>query len=48
VIQELEKDRKLKYICDITYEKFPKLVENNSKIAIVVLLQLKNSPKFNK
>lgn len=47
VIQELKKDRKLKYICDITYEKFPKLVENNSKIAIVVLRQLINSPKFN-
>ncbi|CAG8765282.1 37495_t:CDS:2 [Gigaspora margarita] len=44
--EQLEKNDKLIYTCDFSPEKLPFLIENNSRVAIKVLLQLKSSPQI--
>ncbi|KAF0427073.1 CCR4-NOT transcription complex subunit 11 [Gigaspora margarita] len=46
ILKQLEKNDKLIYTCDFSPEKLPFLIENNSRVAIKVLLQLKSSPQI--
>ncbi|CAG8558340.1 7323_t:CDS:2 [Cetraspora pellucida] len=46
ILTQLEKNDKLIYTCDFSPEKLPFLIENNSRVAIKVLLQLKSSPQI--
>ncbi|RGB32725.1 hypothetical protein C1646_669909 [Rhizophagus diaphanus] len=48
ILEQFEKNDKLVYHCDLLPEKFPDLVENNSRIAVEALLQLKSSPQIGK
>jgi len=48
ILSQFEKNDKLVYQCDLLPEKLPDLVENNSRIAIEALLQLKSSPQVGK
>ncbi|GBC06920.1 hypothetical protein RclHR1_07140007 [Rhizophagus clarus] len=48
ILGQFEKNDKLVYQCDLVPEKFPDLVENNSRIAVEALLQLKSSPQVGK
>lgn len=48
VLKQFEKNPKLIYHCDFSPEKLPYLIENNSRVAVEALLQLKSSPQIGK
>ncbi|CAG8569855.1 1668_t:CDS:2 [Funneliformis caledonium] len=48
ILGQFEKNDKLVYQCDLSPEKLPDLVENNPRIAVEALLQLKTSPQVYK
>ncbi|CAG8519455.1 13861_t:CDS:2 [Acaulospora morrowiae] len=48
VLKQFEKNSKLIYHCNFSPEKLPYLIENNSRVAVEALLQLKSSPQIGK
>ncbi|CAG8451024.1 5600_t:CDS:2 [Diversispora eburnea] len=48
VLKQFQKNPKLIYHCDFSPEKLPYLIENNSRVAVEALLQLKSSPQIGK
>ncbi|CAG8823890.1 1152_t:CDS:2, partial [Dentiscutata erythropus] len=46
VLKQFQKNPKLIYHCDFSPEKLPYLIENNSRVAVEALLQLKSSPQI--
>ncbi|RIA98752.1 hypothetical protein C1645_731479 [Glomus cerebriforme] len=48
ILSQFKKNDKLVYQCDLSPEKLPDLVENNPRLAVEALLQLKSSPQVGK